>query len=97
MAELDPEAYAELQDSGPMNVGELPMDLWIDGEGRIHRYLFELDGSEASGLEAGEEFEYMRVQFDFSGFGERVTIEPPPAEDVSDVDDLGDMFGGFGV
>jgi hypothetical protein len=95
LAALDPGAFDELQESGPMNVDELPMDLWIDGQGRLHRYLFELDGSATVGLEAGEEFDYMRVQFDFSGFGERVTIEPPPASDVTDVDDLGDMFGGF--
>lgn len=96
MAELDPDAFAEMQESAPMNAGELPMDFWIDSQGRLHRYLFELDGSETVGLEAGESFEYMRVQFDFSGFGDRVTIEPPPADDVTDVDELGDMFGGFG-
>ena len=78
-----------------MDAGELPMDLWIDDQGRIHRYLFELDGSQSVDLEAGEEFDHMRVQFDFSGFGERVTIEPPPADQVSDVEELGDMFGGF--
>ncbi len=97
MAELDPDAYAELQASGPMGFDELPMDFWIDGQGRMHRYLFELDGSSFGDVPAGEQFEYMRVQFDFSGFGERVTVAPPPSGDVTDVADLGDMFGGFGA
>ena len=95
MAELDPEAFSELQEAGPMGSGELPMDFWIDGQGRMHRYLFEVDGSGLDDLATDEEFEYMRVQFDFSGFGERVTVEAPPASDVTDVADLGDMFGGF--
>ena len=95
LPELDPGAFAELQEAGPMGFDELPMDFWIDAQGRMHRYLFELDGSGLDDLAADEEFEYMRVQFDFSGFGERVTIEPPPASDVTDVADLGNMFTGF--
>jgi hypothetical protein len=95
MAKLDPEAFAELQEAGPMGSGELPMDFWIDGQGRMHRYLFEVDGSGLDGPADGEEFDYMRVQFDFSGFGERVTIEPPPASEVTDVEELGGMFGSF--
>jgi len=95
MAELDPDAFAEMQEAGPMGFDELPMDFWIDDQGRMHRYLFEVDGSGLGDLAEGEEFEYMRVQFDFSSFGERVTIEPPPAGDVTDVEELGDMFGGF--
>lgn len=97
LAKENPEAFAELQESGPMDVDELPVELWIDGQGRIHRYLFELDGSETRGLEAGEEFDYMRVQFDFSDFGGRATIDPPPADQVTDIGDLGDMFGSFDV
>lgn len=95
MAELDPDGFAELQEAGPIGRESLPMDFWIDDKGRLHRYLFEVDGSEVEDLANDEEFEYMRVQFDFSGFGERVTIEPPPASDVTDVADLGDMFTGF--
>lgn len=95
MAELDPDAFAELQESGPIGLEELPMDFWIDDQGRLHRYLFEVDGSEVEDLANDEGFEYMRVQFDFSGFGEKVTVEPPPASDVTDVGDLTGMFGGF--
>jgi hypothetical protein len=95
MAEFDPDGFAEMQEAGPIGLGPLPMDFWIDDKGRLHRYLFEVDGSEVEELANDEDFEYMRVQFDFSGFGERVTIEPPPASDVTDVADLGDMFTGF--
>ncbi len=95
MAERDPDGFAELQEAGPIGLDALPMDFWIDDKGRLHRYLFEIDGSEVEDLATDEDFEYMRVQFDFSGFGERVTIEPPPASDVTDVAELGDMFTGF--
>jgi len=93
MAELDPAALAELRATGPMGFDELPMDFWIDGRGRLHRYLFEVDGSGLDDPADGEEFDYMRVQFDFSGFGERVTIEPPPAGSVTDIEELDGMFG----
>lgn len=95
MAELDPDALAELQEAGPMGFDELPMDFWIDGQGRLHRYLFEIDGSELDDVATDEKFGHMRVQFDFMDFGGRATIEPPPADQVTDVGDLTDMFGAF--
>jgi len=94
LAALDPAAFTELQSSG-VGIGELPMDLWIDGSNRIHRYLMEIDGPEIGDLAPGESFDHMRVQFDFSDYGGRVTVEPPPADQVTDMSELEDLFGGL--
>lgn len=93
LAEIDPDAFAELQDSAPVGVGEFPMELWIDDLNRVHRFFFELDAPELGDLNPGESFDYMRVQFDFSDYGGRVTVDPPPASDVTDISELEELFG----
>lgn len=92
LAELDPEAYADLEDSAPVGFDELPTDIWVDDQHRVHRFLFEIEQPDVEGLNPGESFDYMRVQFDFSDYGGRVSVEPPPADQVTDVSDLEDWF-----
>jgi hypothetical protein len=96
LATLDPAAYAELQATATEGFDELPMDLWIDEQGRIHRYLFEVAGADLGDLGSAGATSQMRVQFDFSDYGGRVEVEPPPADQVTDIAELGDLFGGLG-
>jgi len=97
LARIDPAAFSELQESAPVGLDDLPLDIWIDDANRVHRFVFELDGPALGEAQAGESFDYMRVQFDFSDYGGRVTVEPPPADDVTDVSEIEDWFmGGLG-
>jgi len=95
LASLDPDAYAEIQDAVAVGFDELPMDLWIDDQDRIHRYLFEVSGADLGDFGADDTLGHMRVQFDFSDYGGRVEVQPPPADQVTDIADLDDLFGGL--
>jgi hypothetical protein len=95
LATLDPDAYAELQEAAAVGLDELPMDLWIDDQERIHRYLFEVAGADLGDFGSDDTLGQMRVQFDFSDYGGRVEVDPPPADQVTDIAELGDLFGGL--
>jgi len=97
LAEQDPAAFAELDAMGPIGLDALPIDIWIDDEGLVHRFLMELDGSTMSDLPSDDQFDSMRMQFDFSDYGGSVTIEQPPGDQVTDVDDLDNIFGDLEV
>lgn len=94
LAELDPASYAELQEAASVGFDELPMDIWIDDQGRVRRYRMEINSTEISGI--GAEMFSMRMEFDFLDYGGSVNVEPPPPGEVTHVDDLEDFFGGFG-
>ena len=51
-----------------------------------------LDDPQLADLNPGESFDHMLIQFDFSEFGGSVTVEPPPAADVTDYTEIEDMF-----
>jgi hypothetical protein len=65
--------------------GRLPFEVWIDDEGLLRRQVISMD---FGGVIPGAEDASMRMQVDFSAFGEPVDIEPPPAKDVTDLTDL---------
>lgn len=92
--ELTPSERAELEASGLFAVGVIPMDLWISEEGYPVRMVLEVDGS---GIDAPPEetFETMRMVYDMFDINQGVVIEPPPASDVTDVEDLDGGFFGF--
>lgn len=91
--QLSAEDLARLDDQVELPEGGFPIDLWIDGDGLVHRMSMEMSAAEIE--DADDTFESMRMTFDFSAFGEEVVIEPPPADQVTDVSDLaGGFFGG---
>lgn len=92
LEELDPEAFDELTESAPIDGFELPLDIWIDSEDRVHRFRILIDDPQLSDLNPGESFDHMLIQFDFSDFGGTVTVEPPPPGDVTDISEVEDMF-----
>ena len=90
--QLSAEELAKLEAQGPLPSESFPLDLWIDDDGLVHRMSIEVAGTE---VEGGEDFESMTMTFDFFDFGQPVSIEAPPAEDVTPMDDLaGGFFGG---
>lgn len=89
---LTEEEMGDLEEQGFSPDATFPLDLWVDDDGLVHRMSIV---AEASQLEDAEgEFESMAMTFDFFDFGEPVTIEPPPADQVTDMEEL---MGGFGT
>jgi hypothetical protein len=74
--------------------GRIPFEIWIDGEGLPRRQVISMD---FSGLVPGDEEASMRMQVDFSAFGEPVDIEPPAKRDVTDITRLMDDMEGAGA
>ena len=96
LADLSEEERAELEAQGPLPTGEFPLEVWIDDERTIHRFLMTIDGESVTeeSLEGTEAFGSMTMQFDFFDFGGSVEIEAPPADQVTDMESLeGGFFG----
>lgn len=90
--QLTDEELEALEEQGIAGDAAFPLDLWVGDDGLVHRMAMRI---EAGQLEDGaeEDFEAMTMTFDFFDFGQSVTIEPPPADQVTDMEELG---GGFG-
>ncbi len=90
-----PEELAQLEAQGPLPFDELPMSIWIGDDGLIHRYAIEILGSDL-GAPADQGFERMTMNFEMYDWGASVDISPPPADQVTNAEDLGfdpSMFG----
>jgi hypothetical protein len=89
--ELTPEEEAELAESGIWGEGVIPMELWVSDAGYMVRMIMEIDGS---GLDvpAEESFDYMSLRYDLFDINGDITIEAPPAADVTSLEDLEGMF-----
>jgi hypothetical protein len=65
----------------------IPVDVWLDAEGRVRKYTMQVDGSSF-----GARSSTVAVTYEFYDFGEPVDISAPPADEVAD---LGSMFEGM--
>ena len=92
LEELSPSERAELEADGPIPDGDLPMELWISDEGHVVRMLVEVDGAAVDHASPEEAFERMTFTFDVYDINQPVTIEAPPAEQVTAVEDLESAF-----
>jgi hypothetical protein len=52
----------------------------------------EIDGTGVA-TAPGESFDRMLMQYDLFDLGEAIVIEPPPAAEVTDIEDLEGSFG----
>ena len=88
---LTAEERRELEDSGLFAAGEIPMDLWITEDGYVVRVVLEMDGSQLE-TDSGDRFQSMVLTYDVYDINGDVVIEPPPADQVTAIEDL-DPFG----
>jgi hypothetical protein len=86
LAGLDP---SEMVD---MSIEIFDIDVWIGEDDLVRRMILSVDDLAAFD-QTGDtpEGAYMRLVFEFSDYGGEITIEPPPASDVTVVDE--DFFG----
>jgi hypothetical protein len=92
LAELSKEERAELEASGPIPNGILPIDMWISDDDHIVRMIMEIDGTMVEETDPTETFTSMTFTFDVFDIGQPIAIEAPPASEVTPADEL---FGGF--
>ncbi len=86
---LSPEELAELEEQGGLPDESFPLDLWVDGDGLVQR--MAITGEETD--DATGTTGVMTMIFDFFDFGQSVTIEPPPADQVTSMEELEQAFG----
>lgn len=91
---LTADERAELEESGLFAAGEIPMDVWFTDDGHMVRLIMEIDGSELD-VPPEEHFERMVLRYDVFEINGDVQIEPPPADQVTAIEDL-DPFGSEG-
>ena len=70
---------------------EVVVDLWIDDQ-YLYKILFEIDGTQIDAPE-GEGFERMTMVYEIYDYGADIVIEPPPADQVTFVDEESFSFG----
>jgi hypothetical protein len=65
-------------------IGELPMEVWIDDDGLPRRVSYTFDAS----LTGGSEKTSTVLTMNFTDYGVDVAVEPPPADQVTDISEL---------
>jgi hypothetical protein len=76
--------------------GDIPADVWIDGDGRLRRMTLQLDlGEMFRGLDpsaaTGSDHFVITETVDLFDFGTPVHVEAPPADQVTRMPSLGDL------
>jgi hypothetical protein len=70
---------------------ELPIEVWVDGDGLPARIQYSFEGTApATGVD--DEFTTI-LTMEFYDWGTEVTIEPPPASEVTDITELTELAG----
>lgn len=81
-------------------IRQVPVEVWVDSEGRARRVLQKLDYSKASGkgkFPPGTLPDAVEVSMEFYDFGIPVTVRIPPADQVADLaETLGRVESGAG-
>jgi hypothetical protein len=67
-------------------VDEVPLDVWIDGNGLVRKLALDVDVPEETSGQGGS----LSLAFELWDYGERVEIDVPPAARVADASALGD-------
>lgn len=96
LGELTVEERAELRESGVFAEGVLMMEIWVTAEGHIVRLLFEIEESEIGSHDESSRI-VTKLQYDMFDINEPVTIDKPPASEVTDITDIDDLDFDFEV
>ncbi|HEX8803187.1 MAG TPA: hypothetical protein VF743_03305 [Acidimicrobiales bacterium] len=83
------EMRAQYEDMG---IDEMPMDVWVDGDGLPRRIEIDMAAGDASAMEGAG----MAVRMEMFDYGEPVEVQVPGPDDVVDAGDLGFDPGAFG-
>ncbi len=97
---VDPEVLAEqagddaiedLEELGALGLdGPLPVEFWVGDDGYLYRMMMDIEGD---GLADGS-FGALTMIYEMFDYNSAITIDPPPAEDVTDGSELGSFLTG---
>ena len=93
--ELSADELAEFEEGLPADAfpAGMPMEFWIGDDGRIYRYVIDLMGSDVNFSADEGQFERMIMTYEIYDHGANITIDAPPADQVTDGSSLGCAFG----
>jgi hypothetical protein len=74
--------------------GRIPFEVWVDDEGFLRRQLITMD---VRGIAPGAEEASLRLQADYSAFGEPVDVDVPPKRRVTDITEMLGQAEGLGA
>lgn len=92
--DLTAEEKAELAASGVFAEGTIPMEIWMSEDGYMVRMIMEIDGSGAD-VPPEEQFDTMTLRYDVFDINGDIVVEPPPASQVTPIEDLEQSFLGL--
>lgn len=72
---------------GLLGATTMPLDVWVDADGRVRRQKYVVDLSKAKGGGTGS----VTTILELYDFGTQVTVSPPPADQTATLDQI---FGG---
>ena len=90
---------SELLERGLTSLPNIPVELWIDGDGLIRKVALKIDFSDFD-LAGGDELPgAMSLVIEFFAFDDEVVIEAPPAGEVTPIDEafFADSLAGFAL
>ena len=93
-AEQAPEAEAMIRAQiKQLGTSTIPVDVWIDDQGRLRRQAFDMDLSNVEGADVEGAPQSVRMEMELFDFGTEVEIQMPPADEVTDFAELQGMGG----
>jgi hypothetical protein len=73
---------------------ELPVEVWVDADGLPARIQYSFDGSIAAAATGADTEGFSTIfTMELYDWGTDVTIEPPPASEVTDISELAEQLG----
>lgn len=76
-----------------LHLTTIPLDVWIDAEGRVWRISQEIDFSKSELAKGEDGVEKMIVSVEYFDFGSDVEVKIPAASDTVSVLDVPELFG----
>ncbi len=73
---------------------QMPVDVWIDDDGRLRKMTYALDTSKLQGAASGGATGKVTTTVELFDFGVEVDVQEPPAEQVTDLSQLLSGLGG---
>jgi hypothetical protein len=88
--ELPSEEQDQLQDDLGQLDKPLPVEFWVGGDDRLYRYRVEI----ADTTPNDDDQTSVSLQFEFFDHGATIDIQPPPADQVTSMEELDSVVGG---
>ena len=89
-AEAQPEAKEAIEQAiEQLGTSIVPMDVWIDDEGRLRRMRYEMDLSKSpQAQQSGQQLGNLKLDMELYDFGTKVDVAEPPADQVTEFETL---------